>query len=261
MGKIEMDLSEYDKMQENKRLLEASLDKERSLGDRIKELEEEKRKALEDSAHKVTKITKTVLEEHTVGVIDSRGIVRSGIDHQQTFMNILSTAADVLKNRSQSRPVDAAHDFLRRHLFKTIVSESVQDEYVDTSQSIKDLEREIAKKEYEKATEKVQAEINERSRLKKRISDLVKNKKGLERQIDALKVDNNSKVGFETSIQDLKDKNKELLSENLVVNDLLDSYNKDIVSLKSIVSKNYGLFGSKNKIADIVAFCNKKFKD
>lgn len=69
MAKIEMDLSEYEKMQENKKLLEQSLEKERELQSKIEKLSkdnaeqlvlinEEKIKALEDAKMKVVKIRK-----------------------------------------------------------------------------------------------------------------------------------------------------------------------------------------------------------
>lgn len=59
MAKITMDTSEYEVMKENKKLLENSLEKERSLQEEIKKLNEEKLKALEDAKMKIVKISKT----------------------------------------------------------------------------------------------------------------------------------------------------------------------------------------------------------
>ncbi len=58
-----MDISEYEVMKENKRLLEESLKNERSLQEQIKKLSDEKTKALEDASMKVVKVTKHTKEE------------------------------------------------------------------------------------------------------------------------------------------------------------------------------------------------------
>lgn len=59
-----MDISEYEAMMENKKLLENSLEKERVLHEQIKKLTDEKTKALEDAKMKVVKTTKSVVTEH-----------------------------------------------------------------------------------------------------------------------------------------------------------------------------------------------------
>jgi hypothetical protein len=64
MAKIEMDISEYEAMKENKKLLENSLEKERGLQEQIKKLTDEKTKALEDAKMKVVKISKTEITEY-----------------------------------------------------------------------------------------------------------------------------------------------------------------------------------------------------
>ena len=62
-----MDISEYEAMKENKRLLEESLKNERSLQEQIKKLSDEKTKALEDASMKVVKVTKHTKEEVLLG--------------------------------------------------------------------------------------------------------------------------------------------------------------------------------------------------
>ena len=66
MGTIEIDISEYEAMKENKRLLEDSLKNERGLQEQIKKLSEEKTKALEDAKMKVVKIKKSEVTEHVL---------------------------------------------------------------------------------------------------------------------------------------------------------------------------------------------------
>lgn len=63
MAKIEMDISEYEVMRENKKLLEDSLKNERELQKQIEQLTKEKINVLEDAKMKVVKITKTEVTE------------------------------------------------------------------------------------------------------------------------------------------------------------------------------------------------------
>jgi hypothetical protein len=76
MAKIEMDISEYEIIMENKKLLEESIQRERSLNDKIEELNKEKIKALEDAKMKVIKIEKTEMTEWTLNLKDDLSIWR-----------------------------------------------------------------------------------------------------------------------------------------------------------------------------------------
>ena len=71
-----MDISEYEIIMENKKLLEESIQRERSLNDKIEELNKEKIKALEDAKMKVIKIEKTEMTEWTLNLKDDLSIWR-----------------------------------------------------------------------------------------------------------------------------------------------------------------------------------------
>jgi predicted nuclease with TOPRIM domain len=64
MAKIEMDISEFKAMEENKKLLENALEREKKLNEQIDVLNKEKIKALEDAKMKVIKVTKEERAEH-----------------------------------------------------------------------------------------------------------------------------------------------------------------------------------------------------
>lgn len=88
MAKIEMDISEYEAMKENKKLLENSLEKERGLQEQIKKLTDEKTKALEDAKMKVVKISKSEVTEHLLRKREDTHIWRElwhlmGIDYRE----------------------------------------------------------------------------------------------------------------------------------------------------------------------------------
>lgn len=66
MAKIEMDISEYDAMRENKKLLEDSLKREQELGKQLLDLNQQKMQALEDAKMKVVKISKKITTQHVL---------------------------------------------------------------------------------------------------------------------------------------------------------------------------------------------------
>jgi len=66
MAKIEMDVSEYDALRENEKLLETSLERERAMQNTIAELNKEKIKLLEDAKMKVVKVTKSEVAEYAL---------------------------------------------------------------------------------------------------------------------------------------------------------------------------------------------------
>jgi len=66
MAKIEMDVSEYEIMKENKKLLEDALKREKELQASIKQLNEEKMKAYEEASMKVVKYVNTSITEQLV---------------------------------------------------------------------------------------------------------------------------------------------------------------------------------------------------
>jgi hypothetical protein len=63
MAEIKMDISEYEIMKDNKKLLESSLEREKELSNEIQKLQQEKIQALEDAKMKVVKISKTKRSE------------------------------------------------------------------------------------------------------------------------------------------------------------------------------------------------------
>ena len=66
MAQIKMDVSEYEAMKENKNLLEKSLENERALNEQVKQLTDEKTKALEDAKMKVVKVTRSEVRQHLI---------------------------------------------------------------------------------------------------------------------------------------------------------------------------------------------------
>lgn len=75
MAKIEMDLSEYEKMMEVKKLLENSLEKERELEKEIRSMNDARIQTLKDAEMKVIKISRKEVVEYPIQKIESRYVI------------------------------------------------------------------------------------------------------------------------------------------------------------------------------------------
>ncbi len=132
MAKIEMDISEYEIMKENKKLLENSLETERKLSEEIKKLQEEKLKALEDAKMKVVKINRTIITEHVIqktgssisNFIDS--VFNGNFIHRHSTLDknlIFNKCFDYIKSESTPYEEITVHglDSIRAELREDIV--------------------------------------------------------------------------------------------------------------------------------------------
>ena len=74
MAEIKMDISEYEIMKDNKRLLEKALEREQQLSAEIERLNKEKIEALENAKMKVIKIARSERTEYLINISDSEQI-------------------------------------------------------------------------------------------------------------------------------------------------------------------------------------------
>jgi len=79
MAEIKMDMTEYNSIMENKKLLEEALEREKELNKEIQKLKEEKIQVLENNSKKVSVIT-TKKKEH---------VVRTAYNAEEVFKHIL----------------------------------------------------------------------------------------------------------------------------------------------------------------------------
>ena len=224
MAKIEMDISEYEVMKENKKLLEASLENERNLQEQIKILSDEKTKALEEAKMRVVKITKTEITEH---------LLRKKTDDENIFRELLYlTGVDY---RGVSLKPDYIHtDHLQNIFFEKVTSYSTPVNET-TTHGLDEIKHEI------------------REDLKKNIDDEIKTKIG---QAEAL-ISRNGELIKENknlvySNENFSDKNKALVENMDKLNEnIIDGQNnlKAFNNVKLILKNGYGLFG-KAKLLD-----------
>jgi len=158
MAKIEMDISEYEIMKENKLLLEKSLEKERELGKEIKGLQQEKLDALDKAKHQVVKIVKTSSEEYLY-----KKVPRMGGDITYSLVTALDSLMRDLK--SGRRNCDEVLDHLQDRLFEKTKAEGPERVHYETSQSITDLKADERRKAKTYLKEEYGEKIEEADRI------------------------------------------------------------------------------------------------
>jgi len=223
MAKIEMDISEYEAMKENKTLLEKSLIHERSLQEQIKKLTDEKTKALEDAKMKVVKITKTEITEHIVRKRDDNFIWRE-------LWHMLG-----LEQRSiPTMPNFIRTDYLINAFFEKIKSYSMPVEEI-TMHGLDEIKTEIRNDLHAKIDAETNQKIKDAETILLKNDELLKANRILTIDNDTL-TENNKKL-----VKELDEITKKLTNIN--------NNNKLLSDVKDILKNGYG-FWNKSKILD-----------
>lgn len=226
MAKIEMDLSEYERMIEVKNLLEKSLEKERKLTEEIDRLTQEKLKALKDAEKRVVKITRKEITEHPVQLRENSIITRSVLSllgvPQFAMMNINMRVIDY---RELSEMF-----FEKSKVFNHPVEESITTHGLDEIKS--EIEKDL-RKEFE-------TDISKSDLLRKENQDL------------------NQKLGkariqekYQAEINDIANKDNERYRKS--INDLELKLEDHLKNAKSILelTHNYDIWNSKTMVRKI----------
>lgn len=229
-----MDISEYEAIQENKRLLQDSLDRERKLQDELERLNKEKIQALEDAKMKVVKTIKSETTEH---ILVRRDFRDKFYQIQERIFNVFAS------NKTLNNPISqVANGFLQYEIeqlidiyFEKEKSYSLSQPEITTHglDEVKAELREEIKKElsatYNKDMELVRDAKNELTQKQMRITDLEKN------------------------ISNLEDVNRELIKE-------LSDKTKVIEECKEDISKKSESISTLKKLSQIKHnFFNSKF--
>lgn len=223
MAKIEMDISEYEIMKENKKLLEMSLEKERGLQAQVELLTKEKIKALEDAKMKVVKVTKSVVTEHLLRKRDDNKI----------WMELWHLIG--LDYRSLPRLPEYIHTDNLIHAFfekATLFNQPIEE---ITTHGLDEIKVEI------RNDLKAQMDDETKSKIQRAETALSKN--------DEL-LNENKALTKENGL--LTEKNKKLTERCDELSDKLteiEDVSKTLTRIKEILKSGYGLFG-KSKILD-----------
>lgn len=162
MAEVKMDLSEYQVLMENKRLLENSLEKERDLQEQIKKLTDEKTHALENAQMKVTKITRSERKDY---------LYKKKLD-QHIWVNLWSLLG--LDYRTLPKmPQDIHIDHLIGAFFDQITSISCPTVEV-TTHGLDEIKAEIRTQLWDEMDEDTQRKIKDAESILYRNNELLK---------------------------------------------------------------------------------------
>lgn len=228
MAKIEMDISEYEIMKENKKLLEDSLNKERELQKQIDQLTKDKINALEDAKMKVVKITKSEVTEH---------LLRKRADETHTLRQLLHLLG-IDYRYCQINPDFIHIDHLRDIFFEKITSFSTPIEETTTC-GLDEIRVEI----WEDLKSKIDDDI--KSKIRNAEIALSKNNELL-KENDKLVTDNNSFIEKNKSLNERCDELTKKLTEIQNGNEMLEK-------IKDRLKNGYGVW-NKSKILDDIIF-------
>ncbi len=236
MAKIEMDLSEYESIMENKKLLKESLEKERLLQVKIEELNKEKLTALEDAKMKVIKVVKHEKREYIYQRCSDEMVYRN-------ILNFLNIRFDNFQNFQFG-----SIDNLIERIFTKTLSHNIPIEEITTC-GLDEVKSEIRKS--------IENSMNDDLKNFKenniKLNEIVSN---LKKDISELKLKNND---LTNDISNLKNENNALIDErNNLVSDIefyKNSMDK-IGMIEEIVKDGYGFFDKSNKLDSIIKILN-----
>ena len=240
MAKIEMDVSEYETMKENKSLLEASLDNERGLRKEIKKLTEEKVQALEDAKMQVVKISKSERRDFLLEK-------RAPSDVWPQLLRLLNVDYRTLPPIPEY--IDLDH--IRNVFFERTTSMSVPSEPEITTIGLdeykkelrEDIEREIKASQLRKL-EKADGIITKNAEL------LVENDKVTKENGTLIKM--NKKL---TKISEELEQETEETKESSKKHQL---FSQKYEVIETIMSNGYGFFNKSEKLDDILKIIQTK---
>lgn len=226
MAKIEMDISEYEIMKENKKLLEDSLNKERELQKQVEQLTKDKIKALEDAKMKVVKITKSEITEH---------LLRKRVDETYVFRELLHVLG-IDYRHIQCKPDSIRIDYLQNIFFEKVKSFSTPIEETTTC-GLDEIKVEIREELKAKMDDDIKRKIKNAETVLTKNDELLKENK-------TLTTDNNLLI----------DKNKKLTEQcDELTKKLADieNGNETLMKVKEILKNGYSIW-NKSKILDSI---------
>ena len=226
MAKIEMDISEYEIMKENKKLLEDSLNKERELQKQVEQLTKDKIQALEDAKMKVVKITKSEVTEC---------LLRKRVDETYVFRELLHVLG--IDYRYFQHKPDFIHiDHLQNAFFEKVKSFSTPIEETTTC-GLDEIKVEIREELKAKMDDDIKRKIQYAEIALTKNDELLKENK-------TLTTNNNLLI----------EKNKKLTEQcDELTNKLTDieNGNETLCKIKDLVKNGYGIW-NKSKILDSI---------
>lgn len=167
MGKVEMDLSEYQEIQEHKRALQDALNKQEEMQKEIEKLNKEKIEALENAQYKVIHKTKRHIHKHVaskVPVETAFPMLKSFVENPTRFIGDGDTVQfHRLASTHDGSWKGLAYEGLMRSLFTTVESSSLEETVSDKYTGFDEVKTEL-RKEIEDQLGKEYKELKEQAK-------------------------------------------------------------------------------------------------
>lgn len=228
MAKIEMDISEYEIMKENKKLLEESLNKERELQKQVEQLTNDKIKALEDAKMKVVKITKSEVTEH---------LLRKRVDETYVFRELLQVLG--IDYRYLQHKPDFIHiDYLQNIFFEKVKSFSMPVEEIITC-GLDEIKAEIREELKAKMDDDIKRKIQNAETALTKNDELLKENKTLTN-------DNNLLIEKNKKLTEQCDELTKKLTD-------IENGNETLGKIKDLVKNGYGVWNKSKIINSIIS--------
>lgn len=228
MAKIEMDISEYEIMKENKKLLEDSLNKERELQKQVEQLTKDKIKALEDARMKVVKITKSEVTEH---------LLRKRVDETYVFRELLHVLG--IDYRYLQHKPDFIHiDHLQNIFFEKVKSFSMPVEETITC-GLDEIKVEIREELKAKMDDDIKYKIQNAETALTKNDELLKENKTLTN-------DNNLHIEKNKKLTEQCDELTKKLTD-------IENGNETLGKIKDLVKNGYGVWNKSKIINSIIS--------
>lgn len=229
MAQIKMDVSEYEAMKENKKLLEQSLKKERELQLQIQDLTKEKLQALEDAKMKVVKVKKIERRDYVIQKrIDESRIIRDLLITLGIYPDRMGRSIDTLRYSLDIEKLrNIFFEYGQTHSYPEVEETTLHglDEVV--AEIREDLKNSMDKETNDKL-KLAEETLEKNERLVKGNSSLMKENRKLEEKCNK----------FSKVVDDLTIENKER-----------DDKVRRFEEVKAVLEKGYNFFG-KGKILD-----------
>jgi hypothetical protein len=184
MAKIEMDLSEYEIMQENKKLLEKSLENERLLREEIEKLNKEKIKALEDAKMKVVYVKKTKTYQHA---LVKHPTIRN-VDGWRRILRALGFRGTVdLRDFPETFDPE-----LLRDAFFEVQESTIENNPEITVKGLEEVKQELRSEAEQNLTDEIKRKLEEAKEIMAKKNEWLSVNKELSKENSRLKKENNT---------------------------------------------------------------------
>lgn len=239
MAEITMDVSEYEAMKKNERLLEESLENERTLRTELEKLKEEKIKALEDATMKVVKetlITKKSIKR------DFKGFRELNEDLYSYYYNMIR--GGVIPDRELYR----LKRIINSHLIDVQLDENSETSY--TTHGLDEIKNEI------ETRYKNEMDLE----IKHKLEKTIENNMRLEESEELLRELNDELSLTKDDYSILIKEHEKLREDYKVLSEINDKRGGRLEKIHNVIKGGWNFFNKESTLRDVKTYLNEEIK-